>query len=64
MFADWTQNKGWSGGRDYRVEPGNDMGGGNIKRSCRRCFAERIAVMQLASALGRGMTALRTRGFF
>ncbi len=27
MFADWVKKMGFGGGRDYRVKPGNDMGG-------------------------------------
>ena len=27
VFADWVKKMGFGGGRDYRVKPGNDMGG-------------------------------------
>ena len=27
VFAEWTQKRGLGGGRNYRVESGNDMGG-------------------------------------
>ena len=30
MFADWGKKRGCGSGRDYRVEPGNDMGGETV----------------------------------
>ena len=40
--------------RDYRVKPGNDMGGGNDYCFCRGCFAEWSAVSaEPRKALGK-----------